>query len=196
MSSWDLNFMHQRCICMFVRICSRLKKQPFTAEVSVSLLFRGLQTVNSSLESTVCHYRQHVEAELTPGHHQSQYLETGSTHVRIQAPKSHTDLHTTVSKPITAAHYWAGQVQVLTRATINPPILSGLLVVHSEQLTSLNVRAVASLMRQDNCAVFQPEQVSTHWPWWYHSTSRFTSDQLCLESPGFVSAATVAECHR
>lgn len=154
---------------------------------TLSLLFRGLQTMNSSLESTVCHYRQHVEAELTPGHHQSQYLETSSTHVRTQAPKSHTELHTTGSKPITAAHYWAGQVQVLTRATINPWILSGLLVVHSEQLTRLNVRAVASLMRQDNCVVFWLEQVSSHWPRWYyptfadsHQTTAAWNHQICF----------------
>lgn len=85
------------------------------------------------------------------------------TRVHTQAPKI-TRIHT-VRKPITAAHYWAGQVQVLTRTTINPRIPSGQRDVRSERLTRLNVRAVASVMRQDNCAVFQPARVNSHWPW-------------------------------
>lgn len=87
-----------------------------------------------------------------------------NTKANTWRPTAHTH-QLTARKPISAAHYRAGQVQVLTRATINPWIPTGLLDVHSERLTRLNVRAVASVMRQDNCAVFQLEQVSCHWPW-------------------------------
>lgn len=109
--------------------------------------------------------------------------------------REYTRTHTT-GEPITAAHYWAGQVQVLTRATINPWILSGLLDVRAEQLTRLNVRAVASVMRQDNYAVFQPEQVNSHWPWGLYPTSRFMLDLLCLEWPSLVPGSDVVVCHQ
>lgn len=123
----------------------------------------GLQTSDSSQEPDVCQYRQRVEAALAPGQHRRQYLKTASSYTCMRK-QTHTG-----SKPITAEHYRAGQVQVLTQATINPGIPNGPLDVHSEQLTRLNVRAVASVMRQDNRVVFQPEQVSSHWPW-EHST--------------------------
>lgn len=112
-------------------------------------------------ESDVCQYRQRTEAPLAPGQHRSQYLKTASSYTCVHKHRKQTH---TGSKPITAEHYRAGQVQVLTQATINPGIPSGPLDVHSEQLTRLNVRAVASVMRQDNRVVFQPEQVSSPWP--------------------------------
>ena len=113
---------------------------------------------DSSPEPVVCQYRQSVEAALAPGQHRSQYLTTASSYT-CMCKQTRSG-----SKPITAEHYRAGQVQVLTQATINPGIPSGPLDVHSEQLTRLNVRAVAPVMRQDNRVVFQPEQVSSHWP--------------------------------
>lgn len=94
--------------------------------------------------------------------------------------KYHTHVYT-AGKPITAAHYRAGQVQVLTQATINPWILSGLLDVHPKRLTRLNVIAVASVMRLDNCAVFLLLQVNSQWPWEEQPASKFTQGLLCLE---------------
>lgn len=109
-----------------------------------------------------------MEAALAPGSTPEPIPEDSQLiHMRAQAPQA--DTHTG-SKPITAEHYRAGQVQVLTQATINPGIPSGPLDVHSEQLTRLNVRAVASVMRQDNRVVFQPEQVSSRWPRGEHPT--------------------------
>lgn len=148
---------------LYLFVCTWRRGRPVQQRCA-SPVYGDLQTSNSSLESSVCQYRQHGEAALALGQHQSQYLKTGSRHTWTHMYQNCTHIHT-AGKPITAAHYWAGQVQVLTRATINPWILSGLLDVHSEQLTRLNVRAVASVMRQDNCAVFQPEQVNSHWPW-------------------------------
>lgn len=51
----------------------------------VSPEYLGHQTSNSSLEPAVCHYRQHGEAELALGQHQSQYLKTESTHIHTHA---------------------------------------------------------------------------------------------------------------
>lgn len=67
-----------------------------------------------SPEPDVCQYRQRVEAALAPGQHRSQYLKTASSYTCMRE-QTHTG-----SKPITAEHYRAGQVQVLTQATINP----------------------------------------------------------------------------
>lgn len=140
--------------CVYVEVCTCVCVQ----------CVGGLQTSDSSLEPDVCQYRQRVEAALAPGQHRSQYLKTASSYTCMRK-QTHTG-----SKPITAEHYRAGQVQVLTQATINPGIPNGPLDVHSEQLTRLNVRAVASIMRQDNRVVFQPEQVSSHWPQGERST--------------------------
>lgn len=139
------SLLYVLCLCGGVYVCVR----PVCG---------GLQTSDSSPEPNVCQYRQRVEAALAPGQHRSQYLKTASSYTCMRK-QTHTG-----SKPITAEHYRAGQVQVLTQATINPGIPNGPLDVHSEQLTRLNVRAVASIMRQDNRVVFQPEQVSSHWP--------------------------------
>lgn len=148
---------HERCVCalffplvyvcVYVEVCA-----------CVTTVCGGPRTSDSSPEPDVCQYKQRVEAALAPGQHRSQYLKTASSYACMRK-QTHTG-----SKPITAEHYRAGRVQVLTQATINPGIPSGPLDVHSEQLTRLNVRAVASVMRQDNRVVFQPEQVSSHWP--------------------------------
>lgn len=154
---------HERCVCAFFCVCVYVSVEVYTC-VCVCPVCGGLQTSDSSPEPDVCQYRQRVEAALAPGQHRSQYLKTASSYTCMRE-QTHTG-----SKPITAEHYRAGQVQVLTQATINPGIPNGPLDVHSEQLTRLNVRAVASVMRQDNRVVFQPEQVSSHWPRGEHSS--------------------------
>ncbi len=155
------------CLCIFVCVC-------VCVEVCVKVW------TSCSAEVCVSRVRRPPDLGLVPGVRRLSIQTAwrgsagpGSTPKPIPEDRQHTRAYTstkithmhTAGKPITAAHYWAGQVQVLTQATINPWIPSGLLDVHSERLTRLNVRAVASVMRQDNCAVFQAEQVSSPWPW-------------------------------
>ena len=90
----DLHSSHmwERCSCSacpYLQWC-----EPPTQRRCVSSVYGALQTLNSSLGSTICHYRQHGEAELTWGQHQSQYPKTGNAHVCTgQTTKSYTHLH-------------------------------------------------------------------------------------------------------
>lgn len=100
-------FVHVMCVFVSVWRCVWRCGHPVQRRC-VSPVYGGLQTSDSSLESDVCQYRQHGEAALALGQHQSQYLKTGNTHMCIHEHQNHTHTHSRQANNCSRLLSWPG----------------------------------------------------------------------------------------